>query len=212
MKNINTYLTRLALGLHNFAYKLSTLMAVKTEGGLHPKHRIMKYHDWFITHIKRSWNILDIGCGNGALTYDIGKVANKVVGVDFEEKNIKVANESYKSENITFVCADAVDFDPGCSIDCVVLSNVLEHIEDRVSFLKGLRNISGRLLIRIPMFNRDWITPYKKEMGIEWKLDSTHYVEYTERSFADEIESAGMTITEQDIMWGEIYAVVETGP
>ena len=59
------------------------------------------------------------------------------------------------------------------------------------------------------MFNRDWITPYKKEMGIEWRLDNTHCTEYTWESFCEEMLEAGMTIKEQVVMWGEIYAVVE---
>ena len=59
------------------------------------------------------------------------------------------------------------------------------------------------------MFNRDWITPYKKEMGIECRLDNTHCTEYTWESFCEEMLEAGMTIKEQVVMWGEIYAVVE---
>ena len=59
------------------------------------------------------------------------------------------------------------------------------------------------------MFNRDWITPYKKEMGTEWRLDKTHYIEYTRDSFCKEMQGAGIMIKEQEIMWGEIYAVVE---
>lgn len=59
------------------------------------------------------------------------------------------------------------------------------------------------------MFNRDWITPYKKEMGVEWRLDNTHCIEYTKDGFYEEIEKVGMAIKEVEITWGEIYAVVE---
>ena len=38
------------------------------------------------------------------------------------------------------------------------------------------------------MINRDWITLYKKELGIEWRLDKTHYIEYTLESFKEELE------------------------
>lgn len=46
-------------------------------------------------------------------------------------------------------------------------------------------------------------------MGIEWRLDNTHYIEYTNESFCEEMDKAGMVIKKQEIMWGEIYAVVE---
>lgn len=38
------------------------------------------------------------------------------------------------------------------------------------------------------MFNRNWITPYKKEMGVEWRLDETHQIEYTKESFYEEMD------------------------
>ncbi len=203
-------LVTLLLRLHNFSYKgigfLSQYLEVEC---MHPKHRIMGYHDWFTRHIKSNWFVLDIGCGNGALTFDISKVARKVMGVDIEENNINIAREKCKGDNVELICGDistcVIDFEA----DCVVLSNVLEHIEDRLNFLEELKKISSRFLIRVPMFNRDWITPYKKEMDIEWRLDNTHYTEYTQESFYEEMQNAGMAIREQEIMWGEIYSVVE---
>ncbi|HDH51347.1 MAG TPA: class I SAM-dependent methyltransferase [Nitrospirae bacterium] len=198
------------LRLHNFSYgKVGFLSKFLEPGGIHPKHRIMRYHDWFVKRINSSWSVLDVGCGNGALTFDIGKAAKEVVGIDFEEANIRAAMERHKRENIRYVCGDARTFNPDFKVDCIVLSNVLEHIEDRKEFLEMLKKISSRFLIRVPMFERDWITPYKKESGVEWRLDITHRTEYTKDSFYEEIRQAGMTIKEQEIMWGEIYAVAE---
>lgn len=86
---ITKRLVKLLLRLHSFSYNLTGYLSQFLEpNGLHPKHRIMKYHDWFIKRINSSWTVLDIGCGNGALTFDISKAAKKVVGIDLEEKNI----------------------------------------------------------------------------------------------------------------------------
>jgi len=68
------------------------------------------------------------------------------------------------------------------------LSNILEHIENRVKFLNKIKNLAPKILIRVPMINRDWITLYKKELGVEWRLDKTHYIEYTLESFEKELE------------------------
>lgn len=90
-KKLYTLLTKLSLLLHNLAYKLSGRFAVKAEGGLHPKHRLMKYHQFFVDKIENEETVLDIGCGNGALSYDIAKKTKKVIAIDMSEDNIKAA-------------------------------------------------------------------------------------------------------------------------
>jgi 2-polyprenyl-3-methyl-5-hydroxy-6-metoxy-1,4-benzoquinol methylase len=203
-------LVMLLLRLHNFSYKgIGFLSQYIEPDSIHPKHRIMQYHEWFTQRINSNWFVLDAGCGNGALTFDISRVAKRVIGVDIEENNIKIAREKYKAKNIEFICGDITTYVNDFKVDCVVLSNILEHIQERGEFLMKLRKVSNKFLIRVPMFNRDWLTSYKKEMNIEWRLDNTHCTEYTKESYYEEMQRAGMTIKEQEIMWGEIYAVVE---
>mgnify|MGYP003988661561 CR=1 FL=1 len=203
-------LTKFILRLHNFLYRGIGFLSLCLEpGGIHPKHRIMKYNDWFTKHIKSNWFVLDIGCDKGALTSDISLAARKVIGIDIEEDSIKIARKRYNGNNIEFICGDITTCIIDFKVDCIVLSNILEHIKDRGELLERLKKVSNRFLIRVPMFNRDWITPYKKEMNIEWRLDKTHCTEYTRESFHKEMQEAGMEIKEQEIMWGEIYTVVE---
>ena len=72
-----------ALRLHNFSYKVVSIFAPHIEAdGLHPKHRIMKYHDFFLDNLSGTDEVLDVGCGNGALSVDIARKTNKVVGID----------------------------------------------------------------------------------------------------------------------------------
>lgn len=123
------------LRLHNFSYKGTGFLSQYLEpDGLHPKHRIMKYHDWFTENVDSSWTVIDIGCGNGALTFDIGSVVKKVIGVDFSEDNIRIARERYKRENLDYVFMDVTSLTTGFKADCIVLSNVLEHIKRQKEF------------------------------------------------------------------------------
>jgi len=89
-----------------------------------------------------------------------------------------------------------------------VLSNVLEHICDRKSFLQKIRKLGDKFLIRVPCVNSDWLTYYKRELGCKYFLDSTHKTEYTMDSFKEALAEAGMKIHYASIQFGEIWAVV----
>jgi len=207
-RKIYKILVKFVLRLHNFSYRLVTRFSIKAEGGLHPKHRLMKYHKFFVENIELEETVLDIGCGNGALSYDLSKKAKKVVGIDLNKENIKAAKEKYSASNIEYLVGDATENLPGERFDVIVLSNILEHIENRVEFLKKIKSLAPKILIRVPMINRDWITLYKKELGVEWRLDPTHCTEYTLESLKKELEKAGLRINKFSIQFGEIWAVV----
>jgi len=64
----------------------------------------------------------------------------------------------------------------------------------------------GRVLLRVPMFERDWRVPLKKELGMDYRLDPTHFTEYTPESFTAELEAAGLVVVHEEFRWGEIWA------
>ena len=202
-------ITKLLLWVHRFSYRVVGLLSQKVEeDGLHPKHRLMNYHKFFVDNVDKDDVVLDVGCGNGALSYDVAKKAKKVVGVDFNKKNVSFAKERYSEENIEYICGDALKDLTDEKFDVIIMSNVLEHIENRVEFLGKLREKAAKFLIRVPMINRDWITLYKKEMGLDYRLDKGHFVEYTLEYFVKELEEAGLSIKEYSIQFGEIWASV----
>ena len=204
------FLVRLALHLHNASYKLASKFAIQTEGGLHPKHRLMNYHQFFLDHISSTDRVLDIGCGNGALAFDLARKAKSVVGIDLNAKHQASWDERFAAPNLSYRLADATALASTETFDVVVLSNVLEHIEHRVEFLKRIKHLAPLFLIRVPMINRDWITLYKKELGVEYRLDLTHFIEYTLESFTQELSNARFVIQTSSMQFGEIWAVATT--
>ncbi|PJE76895.1 hypothetical protein COV05_01720 [Candidatus Uhrbacteria bacterium CG10_big_fil_rev_8_21_14_0_10_48_16] len=199
-----------ALTLHSFSYKLASRLAIFAENGLHPKHRLMNYHQFFLDHIQPEDRVLDIGCGNGALAFDLAKKATHVTGIDHNEKNRSTWEERFARNNLTYLVADATTFSPIEPFTVIVLSNVLEHIEHRSSFLKSITHLAPLFLIRLPMLNRDWMTLYKKELGLEYRLDTTHFTEYTLETFSQEMAEAGLSIQSLSIQFGEIWAVIQS--
>lgn len=180
-----------------------------TNAGVHPKHRLMDYHAFFLDRIGSKDRVLDVGCGRGTVANTISQKAADVVGIDFNAKNIDYAREHYVRPNLRFIQGDALKDLPEQRFDVIILSSVLEHIEDRHAFLRRLPVLGARLLIRVPLITRDWLPLLKREWGIDYRLDDTHYVEYVEDEFRQEIEKAGWHIKELNIRFGEIWAVVE---
>ena len=201
-----------ALKLHSFSYQLAGMLSCVLEpDGLHPKHRLMRYHDWFRDRVQRDWDVLDVSCGNGALAFSVKPACRSIVAIDMNPENIAIAGRQFSREGISYVCGDATRYTFGMEFHAIILSNVLEHIEFRVAFLQELAlrqtGLKPVFLIRVPMLTRDWITLYKREMGLEWRLDKTHFLEYTHEGFMKEMERAGLVVTEHLVQFGEMYAV-----
>ena len=205
-------LLRMFVKLHNYSYRKITELASFLNKDIHPKHRITNYHQFFIDRVKVSDTVLDIGCGIGYLAYDVAAKAKKVFGIDISASNIAYAKEHYKRDNLEFIVGDATAYPFKEKFDKVILSNVLEHIKDRVDFLKKIRPIADTILIRVPMENRDWLTVYKKELGLEYRLDATHYIEYSVETVSDEANRAGWEIESYQVNWGEFWGVLRVKP
>ena len=208
-KRLTLSALKMILRAHSFSYGWAGRLSQKVEeDGLHPKHRIMNYHKFFVNNVSENDTVLDIGCGNGALTYDVAKKAKRVVGIDLNEKNISIAKRKYSRENMEYICGDALTDLPNERFDVIILSNVLEHIDKRVEFLRSAKNLASKFLIRVPMLNRSWIDVYKQELGLEYRLDKTHFIEYTFEGFKEELDTAELSVLDYSIQFGEIWAVV----
>ena len=177
--------------------------------GIHPKHKLTKYHNFFIDRINNGETVIDIGCGYGEVARSIAKSKNlsKVYAIDIDPSKIKQAKSYKKSDNLFFLKVNAeenIDF----KADVVVLSNVLEHIISREEFLVRIRKSTNakKFLIRVPMFERDWQIPLRKELKIYYYSDEDHKIEHTIQEFKKEIENCNLQITYMSTIWGEIWA------
>src|SRR5207247_4091953 len=99
-----------------------------------------------------------------------------VVAVDVDEESIRTARCQVTRGDVQYLVGDIREAVPAGPFDAIVLSNVLEHLRDRGALLAGLlaATQASRLLIRVPLFERDWRVPLKRELGVEWRLDPTH--------------------------------------
>ncbi len=209
--NFYKWLTKLLLRLHSKIYSYIGRAAIRAEGGVHPKHRITNYHQFFLDNVSSEDAVLDIGCGSGELALDVAKKAKRVVGIDFNKRAIALASVKCQASSVkcSFIYGDILTYKFTERFDVIILSNVLEHIDKRIDFLKRIKPLAKKFLIRVPAIDRDWLTLYKKELGLEWRADLTHYLEYTVPILQKELHDAGYKLQEYNVQFGEIWSIAK---
>jgi SAM-dependent methyltransferase len=200
------------LELERYLFSLTGTESCRYGHGIHSKHRHTHYHDFFCQRIKTGEKVLDIGCGNGALSYDLAKAGGQVTGVDYNKDHILFAQKQFFHPGLELIHGDVLKDIQGDRYDTVVISNVLEHIDDRIGFLKKVqqRLKPDRWLIRVPLYDRDWRVPLMEEIGVDFRLDETHYIEYSREILIEELQQAGLHPRFLEIHWGEVWC--EAGP
>jgi len=118
----------------------------------------------------RGQRILDIGCGDGRLCYELNGEKAVIYGIDYSERAIAFA--SIITPQIRFQIGDVTKGLPFAddSFDQVVLMETLEHIEPilipyAMKEIHRVLNYKGELIITVPHLNR--------------KIDSKHYQHFT---------------------------------
>jgi 2-polyprenyl-3-methyl-5-hydroxy-6-metoxy-1,4-benzoquinol methylase len=190
------------------------LLAVELDGGIHAKHRLIAYHDFFVDRVQAGEAVLDVGCGKGELAYDLAtRSGARVTGVDKSEASLAFAKDRFRSPELEFVQSDIYTWDVPHRFDVVVLSNVLEHLSDRVGLLRRLVEEAApkRVLIRVPSAERDWTVPLRRELGLAYFSDPTHETEYTVGQLEEELSAAGLRLQELVQRWGELWAASVPG-
>ncbi|MBF0447987.1 MAG: methyltransferase domain-containing protein, partial [Magnetococcales bacterium] len=134
-------------------YPLQGRNAIRYDQGVHSKKRHTGYHQFFIKRIRSGERVLDVGCGSGMLALDLAKqTGERVLGIDLNPKNIELANKRERPDNLSYQVGDILHYVTQEPFDVVILSNVLEHLDGRVHFLRQLIEVTqcNRFLFRVP--------------------------------------------------------------
>jgi SAM-dependent methyltransferase len=204
--------TRELLLAYDDVYRRLDEAAARYDDGVHAKHRLMRYHDFFVERVRPQEHVLDVGCGKGELAHDlVVRRGATVVGIDSDPRHLAFARSRFVHERLEFVAGDVTETLPAGHFDVVVLSNVLEHLEERVALLERVVDSAdpARLLVRVPLLTRDWTVPLRRELGLPYFWDDDHKVEYEPASLRAELGEAGLAVTELTVNWGEIWAAAQ---
>jgi SAM-dependent methyltransferase len=200
---------RRLLVLHDELYRELDRAAIAYDGGVHVKHRVTRYHDFFVARVRPGERVLDVGCGKGELARDLAeRAAAEVVGIDDDPSHLAFARARSAHPRVTYLEGTVPAALPPGRFDVVVLSNVLEHFEHRVELLRALVESAAptRVLVRVPVHARHWTVPVREELGLAHFSNPGHWVEYDPDGLRAELADAGLEVTELMVVWGEIWA------
>jgi 1-acyl-sn-glycerol-3-phosphate acyltransferase len=119
------------------------------------KLSLEKNYEYINNYVPRDASIVDIGCGNGLISYMLNFTSPKrnILGIDYDSDKIELASNCIsRNERINFVAADAVTYDYPLA-DVFLLSDVLHYIPEEkqeellTNVIKHL-NPGGIILIR----------------------------------------------------------------
>ena len=123
----------------------------------HDERRLREY---IISKIPKDVNsILDVGCGNGWVAKEFIPKGKKVFSLDISLTNPSKAKQLYQSQNHFGIVADSFHLPfSNESFDCVIASEIIEHVVNPADFIKELFRVvkrGGKLIIT---------TPYKEKL------------------------------------------------
>lgn len=132
-------------------------------------------------------NVLDVGCGDGLITYLL-----EAKGIDNEPQAIKVG----KRRGADIETGDAYDIKYGDEeFDAVFMGDVLEHLEFPEKALKEARRVLKKHFYVV--------VPFEQQ-----KIDPFHYTQWTAGKLKKTVEGVGFVLVGEIIQSGctKLYA------
>ena len=157
--------------------------------------------------------VLDLGCKFGEMSNKLADFSEKVVGVDFVMGDIEFAKSKYNKSNLEFIHGDAFEYLKTCAgkFDVIILSHILEHIDNPLEFLKQCSSYTKKLFIEVPDYDKTYLNHYRTSLNNKLQYtDADHVWEFDRVELFELIKDAGLTIVESEFRFGVIKVWCET--
>ena len=179
--------------------------------GKWPHNRVEAILHTVAEHTPNGNMVLDIGCGNGHLLYQLKTRFEKLVGLEFSPLRLKQAEVNLVDLPFTPVIGSAEDMNSirSNSIDCIVSADTIEHIPDVYKATEEMLRVlqpGGSLIINTPniafikkrlllLFGRFPSTSQSNEgLGNDILFDGGHLHYFSFRSLSLLLRRAGFQV------------------
>lgn len=191
--NLNWVTNRLAYDQHY--YQQTNLEALRPEN----------YTDFLIELLPED-SVCDYGAGSGELTRKISEKCRKVTYVDSNSETLRIAKESlFGLTNVEFETPTELFMPDHPTFDVIVLSHVLEHIDDRIVFLLSLHRLTSRVCIEVPDLDSSALNYLRISLGLPLWTDEDHVVEMNLKSLEELLHESNWQVQKSKIRGGTIF-------
>jgi 2-polyprenyl-6-hydroxyphenyl methylase/3-demethylubiquinone-9 3-methyltransferase len=115
--------------------------------------------------------LLDFGCGGGILTESVHTNDNQIIGMDNNEKLLKIANAHKGEKKIKYLHASKID-DFKDEFDCIFCFEVLEHVSNfQMTLEKLLSKLRSGGTIFLSTINKSLVSFIKSIVVAEYVLN-----------------------------------------
>lgn len=162
----------------------------------HP-HFGKENRSFLLAQIKPGDTVIDLGSANGVMTAMLAEKAKQVYGIDHDARAVHRAKERYKATNIEFIAGNAEQFlaREDRRFNVLVLSHILEHIEDPAGFLKKFTQNFDRIYIEVPDYESNTLNLYRTNLNTDFQYtDEDHIWEFDRDSLLRIIGDAGLKV------------------
>lgn len=138
--------------------------------------------------------MLEVGCGEGYGTALLSRVAETIVGIDYDAQTVAHAARAYPG--VAFARANLAALPVrDRTVDVVATLQVIEHVWNHPEFVRECRRVlrpAGRLLVTTP--NRLTFSP-----GLDAPVNPFHTLEFTAAELEGLLHACGFAVVG---MWG----------
>lgn len=169
-------------------------------------HPIRKYTlNFILENIQENSVVLDLGSNDGSISSAIASKAKKVVGIDHDLSKIAEANRHHKKDNLEFIHQDANEYLKNTAIkfDVLILSHILEHIDDPEKFILDFKSNFKFIYIELPDFDKTYLNHYRKDLKMDLiYTDADHISEFDRSEMADLLKKTNLEVVKEEYRFG----------
>jgi SAM-dependent methyltransferase len=162
--------------------------------------------DFLVSFLDADAKVLDVGCGSGHVMMRLLTKTENIVGVDYDAKAIEIAKQRTAAKNVVLFCDDVFNYlknNRSARFDYVILSHVLEHIDEPGHFLSSIKKFTRYIYIELPDFEANHLNAFRKIIGTDLVYtDADHVFEFDRNELELLLSECGLTVVKTEFIFG----------
>lgn len=169
----------------------------------HPTRKLGR--EFILSEINGSDTVLDVGCKSGDIAYSIAEKAREVIAIDYDPVAINKAKSEFKKDNLFFYNKEAFQFlkENNRSYDVLILSHILEHLDNPKQFLTDISKYVNKIYVEVPDFDRTFQNTYRLDLGLKLVYsDDDHVSEFDRNELITLLNECGISVYKSEYRFG----------